>query len=85
MTYPENLSLVELTQYYKMYQSDILLEELKRRDELSENCTVDFYKKLVSEEKTTDNVGTKADPCKEAFKAGFRAGLREGKKANETG
>lgn len=76
MTYPENLSLVELAEHYARYHDDRCLHELANRDstvsreqsvEKPDNQMVfDFHKKIVSTEKTANNRSVN-DPRKEAY------------------
>ncbi len=85
MTYPEDLSLVELAEYYAKYQDDKCLEELARRDkyermgqsfeEQPDNQTVfDFHKEdLVSSSMSANNASVE-DPY---FATGAKDILRQ--------
>ena len=84
MTYPENLLLVELAEYYAKDKDERCLEELASRDKPKEpdnQMVFNFHKDLVSKPETTNNISVKdSDSWKEAYEIGFRAGAKHGLK-----
>lgn len=84
MTYPANLSLVDLARHYAMYKDEQCLKELADRDSQK---VFDFHKEVASSEKSADNVSVNdrrwwneiyEEGRKVGFKQGFKEGLKEG-------
>lgn len=72
MTYPQNLSLVELARYYVNYRNPEILDELARRDKLNpiacdehtekpdNQMVFDFLKEVASAEEVANNESVKS-------------------------
>lgn len=100
MTYPGNLSLVELAEHYAKYQDDKCLEELAVRDKINSMTYDERMGLCLNEEPDNQMVfnfhkdlvfeakvtnNTKGDDLwKEAYEAGSRIGFKQGLKEAES-